>query len=76
MISANAVEFVALALALTGLVAVVWEIAVKDARLFREIATDVRRMAEPTVRPAAKVTAQAPLSLGEPANNNGLRKAA
>ena len=76
MISLNVVEIVVLALAVTGLVAVIWEIAVKDARLFREIATDVRRMAEPSVRPTATYSARTPLSLGEPANTNGLRKAA
>lgn len=44
--SAHFLEFCALALALTSLAAVVWEIAVKDARLFGEIATDVRGMAQ------------------------------
>jgi hypothetical protein len=46
MLSAHFLEFCALALALTGLAAVVWEIATKDARLFGEIVTDVRGMAE------------------------------
>ncbi|MDQ4135605.1 MAG: hypothetical protein M3158_05450 [Pseudomonadota bacterium] len=76
MISPNFFEFVALALALTGLVAVVWEIAAKDARLFGEIAADVRKMAQPGARPAAQPFAPAAPSLGEAANSNGLRKAA
>ncbi len=76
MISAYFLEFGALALALTGLIAVVWEIAAKDSRLFREIATDVQAMAEPRKTVIAQPFTSAPVELGDYANNNGLQKAA
>jgi len=76
MISAHFLELAALALALTGLAAVVWEIASKDARLFRDIATDVRGMAEPRPKVQAERFITGPVSLGAHANNNEARKAA
>ncbi len=76
MISAHFIEYVALALALTGLAAVVWEIALKDPRLFREIATDVRGMAEPRPTLRAERFVPGPVTLGAHANNNEARKAA
>ncbi len=76
MISAHFHEFVALALALTGLAAVVWEIAMKEPRLFREIATDGRGMAEPRPSLRAERFVSGPVSLGAHANSNEVRKAA
>jgi hypothetical protein len=69
-------ENLALALALAGLVAVIWEIAAKDARLFGEIVTDVRGMAEPQVQAPGRGFSPASVSLGQAANSNTRRKAA
>jgi hypothetical protein len=76
MASAYFLEFCALAFALTGLAAVIWEIAVKDKRLFGEILTDVRAMAEPRQMPTVNRFATEMPVLGECANSNGLKKAA
>jgi len=76
MISAHFTEFVALALALTGLAVVAWEIALKDPRLFREIATDVRAMAEPRRDLRVQRFVSASTSFGAHANNNEMKKAA
>ena len=76
MISAYFVEYVALALALTGLAAVVWEIALKDPRLFRDIVTDARAMAEPRPTLRSERFVSGSVSLGAHANNNEARKAA
>jgi hypothetical protein len=76
MISANFIEYFALALALAGLAAVVWEIAVKDAGLFGEIVADSRAMAESRRAEPTKGFAPIPVTLGESANNNEIRKAA
>ena len=76
MISASILEFAALALALTGLAAVIGEIALKDRTLFRQIASDVRTMAEPTRLPAPRRIVPQVFSLGQSANSNELRKAA
>jgi hypothetical protein len=76
MINAQFLEFCALAFAVTGLAAVVWEIAARDSRLFGEILTDVRAMAESPCVSIAKQFTPAPLSLGECANSNELKKAA
>jgi hypothetical protein len=76
MISAYFLEFLALALALAGLAAVVWEIASKDSGLFRDIATDVRAMAEPRRSFVARQFTTGPVELGEHANSNGLKQAA
>jgi hypothetical protein len=76
MISAHILEFVALALALTGLAAVIGEIALKDRSLFGRIARDVRAMAEPTRLPAPRRIVREVFSLGASANSNDLRKAA
>jgi hypothetical protein len=76
MISATFLEFFALALALTGLAAVISEIALKDRTLFGEIARDVRAMAEPTRLPAPRRIVLEVFSIGQSANSNDLRKAA
>ena len=76
MISATFLEFFALALALTGLAAVISEIALKDRKLFGEIARDVRAMAEPTRLPAPRRIVPEVFSIGQSANSNDLRKAA
>lgn len=76
MISPAFIEYAALALALLGLAAVIWEIAVKDARLFGEIATDLRKMAQPAPRTVPAVFTPSAPTFGTPANSNGLRKAA
>jgi hypothetical protein len=76
MISAHFIEFAALAAFLTGLAVVVWEIWAKDASLFRQIATDVRAMAEP--KPVASYQGFTPAApdFQEPANSNGVKLAA
>jgi len=76
MISATFLEFFALALALTGLAAVISEIALKDRTLFGEIARDVRAMAEPMRLPAPRRIVLEVFSIGQSANSNDLRKAA
>jgi len=76
MISASILEFVALALALTGLAAVIGEIALKDRALFGQIARDARAMAEPTRLPEPRRIVRQEFPLGETANSNELRKAA
>ncbi len=76
MTATTFLEFLALALALAGLAAVIWEIAVKDARLFGAIVTDVRGLAEPTVRAPGRGFSPASVTLVEAANSNGRRKAA
>ncbi len=76
MIAPTFLEFLALAVALAGLAAVIWEIAAKDARLFGAIATDVRGMAEPAVQVPGRGFTPASVALGQAANSNGLRKAA
>jgi hypothetical protein len=76
MIAATFLEILALALALAGLAAVIWEIAAKDARLFGEIIGDVRGMAEPKAQVPRRGFVPASMTLGAPANSNGLRKAA
>ena len=76
MIAATFLELLALALALAGLAAVIWEIAAKDARLFGEIVGDVRRMAEPEAQAPGRGFVPVSVTLGAPANSNGLRKAA
>jgi hypothetical protein len=76
MISATFLEFFALALALTGLAAVISEIVLKDRTLFGEIARDVRAMAEPTRLPTLRRIVLDVFSIGQSANSNDLRKAA
>jgi hypothetical protein len=76
MISANFLEYAVLALALIGLLAVVVEIAVKDSSLFQQIASDVRRMAEPTRLPAARHFGSDSLPYRASANTNDLKRAA
>jgi hypothetical protein len=76
MISAYLLEYAVLTLASIGLLAVVFEIAVKDSSLFQQIATDVRRMAEPTRLPAARRFGSDILPYGASANTNELKKAA
>lgn len=76
MISATFLEFFALALALTGLAAVISEIVLEDLTLFGEIARDVRAMAEPTRLPAPRRIVPEVFSIGRSANSNDLRKAA
>jgi hypothetical protein len=76
MISTYLLEYAVLALASIGLLAVVFEIAVKDSSLFQQIATDVRRMAEPTRLPAARRFGSDILPYGASANTNELKKAA
>jgi len=46
MITVDLLSFVAAALAVCGLAAVVWEIAARDPRLFRDIMEDSRGFAE------------------------------
>jgi|GEM_PF-2225389 hypothetical protein len=60
------IELFVLAAVVAGLVAVVAEIAVKDPEIFGEIATDVRRLAQP----------DAPLQRANPAGVPEYRKAA
>lgn len=76
MTATTFLEFLALALALSGLAAVIWEIAVKDARLFGAIVTDVRGMAQPALPVPGRGFTPVSVTLGQPANSNGLRKAA
>jgi hypothetical protein len=52
MLAQHAAGFVVLGLALLGLFLVIAEIALKDPRLFREIATDTAAMARPSARAA------------------------
>jgi hypothetical protein len=53
MLAQHAVGLVVLGLSLLGLALVIAEIAVKEPRLFREIAADVMAMARPTTRAAS-----------------------
>jgi hypothetical protein len=76
MISANILEFAALAVALLGLAAVVWEIWSKDSSLFGAIASDVRAMAEPVPPTPFVGFTPASVDLSEHANSNADRKAA
>jgi hypothetical protein len=76
MISAYFLEFLALALALAGLVAVVWEIVSKDVGLLRAITTDVRAMAEPGKTIPTQRFIPETVDLGSHANSNELKKAA
>jgi hypothetical protein len=75
MIAAHALELVALALALTGLLAVIAEILVKDPSLLLRMATDLRGMAEPM--PSSSLRPQDnSFRPGASANSNEHKKAA
>ena len=80
MITLDLFQFIAVAFAMCGLAVVIWEIAVKDPRSFREIASDVRRFAERPVAPSterAETAVSAPERAGSGAadvvDGNGLR---
>lgn len=61
MNSLGSADYVAIALAVGGLVAVLWEIAAKSPRSFLEIITDTRRFAEHPLSAAERsATAPAP----------------
>lgn len=79
MITLDLFQFIAAAIAMCGLAVVVWEIAVKDPRSFREIASDVRGFAERPAAPSTERAEAAPArdSVGDGAadvvDGNGLR---